>query len=441
MPNPRPNISVFEDQIKFCATNQSVPDILGKIEAYYCNKDGEKYDVDYTILQRPYVWEEDLQCAFIESLIIGIPIPPIVLIKDIKFKTNQLYHVLDGQQRLKTLYRFFKNEIPYTYKVKNKTGLYKKYHYWYNKIPKSYRDNDKHEIINDDYKAELKTRILPFQIYDYFDNRSQSEMFVRIQLSSALNHDHLIHSLMNIVDEDTIIIFEDIRKLFYNNKTIFRYDKFKCSAKKKCNKNEKDDNDTYFYHVIYLIFRMLYIDNTNNQKRPVNRIGKPGQAPYRSDYYNMLKDIDFIKFIKKEYNNIYTKLKGLIKRCKKYKYFYTSENNIVTSIYRYYYKDKNEDEDCRWDNSDVINVGIINLSEEIIKDCIERLENNKSNYKNYSKELNIIYRELTQQTEKTGRIVKHELFDTPRLTLNNINLRNKHITEVEEYLYNELELE
>ncbi len=52
--------------------------------------------------QRNYVWDKKRASKFIESLIIGLPIPQIFLYQ----KSRNSYSVIDGQQRLLTMYFF-----------------------------------------------------------------------------------------------------------------------------------------------------------------------------------------------------------------------------------------------------------------------------------------------------------------------------------------------
>ena len=58
--------------------------------------------------QRNYVWDRKRASRFIESLILGLPIPQIFL--------NQIernkYSIIDGQQRLLTIYFFVKQRFP-----------------------------------------------------------------------------------------------------------------------------------------------------------------------------------------------------------------------------------------------------------------------------------------------------------------------------------------
>ena len=58
--------------------------------------------------QRNYVWDIKRASKLIESLLIGIPIPQIVLFEE---KKNN-FLVIDGQQRLMTIYYFIKKRFP-----------------------------------------------------------------------------------------------------------------------------------------------------------------------------------------------------------------------------------------------------------------------------------------------------------------------------------------
>jgi hypothetical protein len=56
--------------------------------------------------QREYVWKKQQADRFIESLLLGLPVPGIFLVKEISGR----HLVLDGHQRLLTLLRFYTNE-------------------------------------------------------------------------------------------------------------------------------------------------------------------------------------------------------------------------------------------------------------------------------------------------------------------------------------------
>ena len=56
--------------------------------------------------QREYVWKKQQADRFIESLLLGLPVPGIFLVKE----DTGRHLVLDGHQRLQSLYRFYAND-------------------------------------------------------------------------------------------------------------------------------------------------------------------------------------------------------------------------------------------------------------------------------------------------------------------------------------------
>ena len=57
--------------------------------------------------QRRYVWRRPQADRFVESLLLGLPVPGIFLVKE----PDNTHLVLDGQQRLKTLEGFYKGVL------------------------------------------------------------------------------------------------------------------------------------------------------------------------------------------------------------------------------------------------------------------------------------------------------------------------------------------
>lgn len=68
-----------------------------------------KGDIKIPEFQRGYVWPIKQASRFIESLLLGLPVPGIFLSKEVE--TNKLL-VIDGQQRLTTLRAFFEGLFP-----------------------------------------------------------------------------------------------------------------------------------------------------------------------------------------------------------------------------------------------------------------------------------------------------------------------------------------
>ena len=61
--------------------------------------------------QRQYRSKPAEEAAIIESIILGIPIPEIFLVRSSN-QGIQLRHVMDGQHRLTAIYRYVKDQFP-----------------------------------------------------------------------------------------------------------------------------------------------------------------------------------------------------------------------------------------------------------------------------------------------------------------------------------------
>ena len=68
--------------------------------------EGEIYIPDY---QREFVWNEERQSKLIESLLIGLPIPPI-FVADVQENDGRL-EIVDGSQRVRTIVRFSSRDL------------------------------------------------------------------------------------------------------------------------------------------------------------------------------------------------------------------------------------------------------------------------------------------------------------------------------------------
>src|SRR5215203_4301583 len=61
--------------------------------------------------QRNYVWDNNKATYFIESILLGTEIPPLIF-----FSTSTGIEVIDGRQRFETIMRFMDNSFPLTSK-------------------------------------------------------------------------------------------------------------------------------------------------------------------------------------------------------------------------------------------------------------------------------------------------------------------------------------
>lgn len=77
-------------------------------------------DIEIPEFQRTFVWNQKRASRFIESLLMGLPVPGIFLYRD---KGSQTLRVIDGQQRLISLEAFYSGEFPDSKREFRLTGL------------------------------------------------------------------------------------------------------------------------------------------------------------------------------------------------------------------------------------------------------------------------------------------------------------------------------
>jgi len=110
-PVPRPDlaqkalaeeaVATLEQSVKFLATDYTVEFITAKL------RDDEYYVPEY---QRELVWKPETQSRFIESLLMGLPIPYLFLWQ----ADDGRLEIVDGSQRMRTMLRFMNDELVLT---------------------------------------------------------------------------------------------------------------------------------------------------------------------------------------------------------------------------------------------------------------------------------------------------------------------------------------
>src|SRR6266576_1644084 len=71
----------------------------------------ELLDVDPPY-QRRSVWNQRFKDYFVETVLLGYPSPAVFLYEEIAEDGRTIYHVVDGKQRLTTLFEFVKDGFP-----------------------------------------------------------------------------------------------------------------------------------------------------------------------------------------------------------------------------------------------------------------------------------------------------------------------------------------
>ena len=100
--------------------------------------------IEMPFFQRNYIWDQKRASKFIESLILGLPIPQIFLYQ----KERNKFLVIDGQQRLLTIYYFVNQRFP----LKNKRVELRKIFDEKGSIPDSILSDDEYF---QDFKLQL----------------------------------------------------------------------------------------------------------------------------------------------------------------------------------------------------------------------------------------------------------------------------------------------
>ena len=88
----------LELTVRYLITDYTVEFLADKIRIE------EYYVPEY---QREMIWDDPVQSRFIESVLIGLPIPPVFLWQD----DDGRMEIVDGSQRMRTLRRFIDNEL------------------------------------------------------------------------------------------------------------------------------------------------------------------------------------------------------------------------------------------------------------------------------------------------------------------------------------------
>ena len=156
--------------------------------------------------QRRNAWNDNKRSKLIESIMIGYPIPEIVLAEN-KYKRNS-YIVIDGKQRLLTI-AGFKNPEVYQYWTKKSpktTGLTSSYD------QKTYKDIDSNpDMLRIFENSALRCTV----ISNYPSDESLYDIFYRLnsgstplssqELRQALNKGPYSQFLISVTDEDNIL--------------------------------------------------------------------------------------------------------------------------------------------------------------------------------------------------------------------------------------------
>ena len=189
---------IFKEKLK-------IDNIVKKVSSIFLN---QRYagKIDYKpYFQRNYVWDEEKATYFIESILLGTEIPPLVL-----FQTKDKNEVIDGRQRYETIKRFLEDKL-----ILKGKGLHslkmlagKKYSQLdedtrelfedtririlqFNVVDEPKLDEEKEEKIKKEIFRRYNSGITPLQKYDidraaYIDDNLSNQLYNKIYNDSKL---------------------------------------------------------------------------------------------------------------------------------------------------------------------------------------------------------------------------------------------------------------
>lgn len=179
--------------------------------------------IDYKpYYQRNYVWDDHKASYFIESIILGTEIPPLIF-----FNKKENFEVIDGRQRFETIKRFKDNEFALTNKGLSILKQLRQFTY------ESLKKENLHVI---DFFLEAKIRIIEFEIIDSreldpdLEDKIKKEIFGRYnsgitplkrpEIDNAVyNKDPITQNFKKIL-KSNIDFKQSIHQIFFQQKNL-----------------------------------------------------------------------------------------------------------------------------------------------------------------------------------------------------------------------------
>lgn len=155
----------YTDDALYNITSFGTDIMLSQIVSMYENGDIEKPD-----LQRNYVWTKAEASRFIDSILLGLPVPSIFLAKD---KDNRL-QIVDGLQRITTICDYFRGVFSLdnsVFKLSNRENIYFR---WRNKAYSELSEAEKRAI------RTYSIHAIVFEQKKPSDNSGMYQIFERI---------------------------------------------------------------------------------------------------------------------------------------------------------------------------------------------------------------------------------------------------------------------
>lgn len=212
-----PNKRKLLENTKISKQTWSILEIYQKIA-------NDKLDLDPNY-QRRDVWTSEKQTAFIESLFMGIVVPPIYVVENLgdDFLDEINYEVVDGRQRLTTIKKFIRNELKLD---KKKLEYFSDWYggLYFEEIKKRYNENVK-EFLSQVLDVYVITANSPeFTKYDIFARLNKGAVQLSVnEIRRAVYRSELLEQIEEYVKEKQGL---EEYNLIFSKKEINRYEDY-----------------------------------------------------------------------------------------------------------------------------------------------------------------------------------------------------------------------
>jgi len=248
--------------------------------------------------QRNSVWNEKAKSYLIDTIIRGLPIPPIFMRQRIDVNTKKTYReVIDGQQRLRAITEFIQNKFPIS---RTHNELYGGMYY-------------------DKLDEEIKEQILDYDIFVEVINEKEDpiiyDMFARLNTNNCvLNRQELRNS--RYWGEFKVAAYNtaaEYREIFYNNR-IFNDKQF----------SRMDDVE-----LVSVLLNVFINGIDSDTPTSIDKLYQKYDKDF-SDFVNIKEKFDKVMF---EIQKIYEYLNGNVKCFTSKVYFYTLFVTIMHQLF------------------------------------------------------------------------------------------------------------
>lgn len=289
---------ILKNHLKIESKVMSIETLLGNVRM----RKKIVYDPYY---QRNYVWDNDKATYFIESILLGTEIPPLVF-----FKTDDgKIEVIDGRQRYETLSKFLNGNLSLSKKgLTNLKSLHKqKYMDLEAKIQDIYLDTKiriiEFSIVNEPKLTERQEDLIKKEIFRRYN--SGITPLTAVDINRAMyNNDDVTNFFKEKIKEDTNLN-QRLVELFFNSGT-----------------NRKVSVDTIMHKIrqILVLYRIpvKYYSRSNNRQFVIESfyeiLTNENEEPIKI-YESFIKKINWLIELKESFGRYGIEYNKLISEC------------------------------------------------------------------------------------------------------------------------------